>query len=197
MRVDEVLYFVIRDCLGSVAATTGSNGTLTSQQRYPSTGSGQAGTAIKYYSFAGQTVAMRDGDGLQYLLTDHLGSVVAITDASGTLTSQQRFLPFGQARTDIGAISQTDLGYTGQRSLDDAMGRLMDYKARFYDPYLNRFIQPDTIVPNSSNSQSLNRYAYVLNNPILFNVILTTSPNLTPLYQTRKTLKLGIDMPTH
>ncbi len=36
-------------------------------------------------------------------------------------------------------------------------------------PYINRFIQSDTIIPNLANPQSLNRYSYVLNNPILFN----------------------------
>ena len=52
----------------------------------------------KYYSIAGMTIAMNDGTGLQYLLTDHLGSVVVVTSASGTLTSKQRYLPFGGAR---------------------------------------------------------------------------------------------------
>ena len=42
----------------------------------------------------------------------------------------------------------------------------MDYKARFYSVYLNRFVQPDTIVPNMFYSQSLNRYAYVNNSPV-------------------------------
>jgi hypothetical protein len=44
----------------------------------------------------------------------------------------------------------------------------MDYKARFYDPYINRFLQPDSIIPNLSNPQSLNRYSYVLNQPTRF-----------------------------
>ncbi len=78
------------------------------------------GTEIKYYSFAGQTIAMNDGTGLQYFLTDHLGSVVATTDSTGTLTSQQRYLPFGGVRTDVPTtnVPSTDYGYTGQRNLD-------------------------------------------------------------------------------
>jgi len=39
---------------------------------------------------------------------------------------------------------------------------LMYYGARFYDPYLNRWIQPDTIIPDPGNPQSLNRYSYCL-----------------------------------
>jgi hypothetical protein len=33
---------------------------------------------------------------------------------------------------------------------------------------LGRFIQPDTIVPGASNTQALNRYSYVLNNPMKY-----------------------------
>jgi len=44
----------------------------------------------------------------------------------------------------------------------------MDYKARFYSPYLNRFIQPDTIIPELSVPQSWNRFSYVTNNPLRF-----------------------------
>jgi len=112
---------------------------------------------------------MRDASGLQYFLTDHLGSTVAITDSNGTLTSQQRYLPFGGTRANVTSPNSpgTDFGYTGQRQLDAGMGGLMDYKARFYSPYLNRFIQPDTITPGGP--QGLNRYSYALNNPIRYN----------------------------
>jgi len=36
-------------------------------------------------------------------------------------------------------------------------------------PYINRFLQPDTLIPNLTNPQSLNRFSYVLNNPIRYN----------------------------
>lgn len=39
-------------------------------------------------------------------------------------------------------------------------------KAREYDPVLGRFITPDSIIPGAANSQSYNRYSYVLNNPL-------------------------------
>jgi len=113
---------------------------------------------------------MRDANGLQYFLIDHLGSTVAITDSNGTLTSQQRYLPFGGTRANVTAPNSpgTDFGYTGQRQLDADMGGLMDYKARFYSPMLGRFIQPDSIVPAPFKPQSWNRYTYVINNPIIY-----------------------------
>jgi RHS repeat-associated protein len=48
------------------------------------------------------------------------------------------------------------------------LGSLYDYDARFYSSYLNRWIQPDTIVPQPGDPQSLNRFSYVLNNPLKF-----------------------------
>ena len=42
------------------------------------------------------------------------------------------------------------------------------YNARYYAPGLGRFISADTIVPDPTNPQSLNRYTYVLNSPLKF-----------------------------
>jgi RHS repeat-associated protein len=109
-----------------------------------------------------------DGTGLKYFLTDHLGSVVAVTDAGGSLLSQQRYLPFGGVRTDVGTITQTDFGYTFQRNLDAQPGYdlgLMDYRARFYSPSILRWTQPDPFVPEVGGQQAYNRYTYALNSP--------------------------------
>ena len=38
--------------------------------------------------------------------------------------------------------------------------------ARWYDSELGRWISPDSIVPDPANPQSLNRFAYVYNNPL-------------------------------
>jgi hypothetical protein len=70
-----------------------------------------------YFSIAGQMIASNDGSGLQYFLTDQLGSIVAVVDGSSTLLSQQRYLSFGQVRTSVGSITQTDFGYLNSYSL--------------------------------------------------------------------------------
>jgi RHS repeat-associated protein len=110
------------------------------------------------------TVAMREGSTFSYFLTDNLGSVVGVTDSSGTLVSESRYLPFGETRSDVGTINQTDFGYTFQRNLTDT--GLMDYNARFYDPTIGKFVQPDTLVSSVGSSQGLNRYTYTYNNPV-------------------------------
>ena len=71
---------------------------------------------------------------------------------------------------------QTQYRYTSQwfedglgASAEDELDRgLYYYGARWYDSYLNRWIQPDTIVPNPGDPQSLNRYTYVNNNPLRY-----------------------------
>jgi len=40
--------------------------------------------------------------------------------------------------------------------------------ARRYDPYLNQWIQPDTIIPEIGNPLDLNRYSYVRFNPLKY-----------------------------
>jgi RHS repeat-associated protein len=151
---------------------TGTSGTPDSTTSYYMGGQYEVKDSAvkKYYSIAGMMVAVNDGTGLQYLLTDHLGSTVAVTNSSGTLTSQQRYLPFGETRAIPNSpILGTDFTYTSQRKLDDGMGGIMDYKARFYSPYLNRFLQPDTVTPtDTQGTMAWNRYAYVSNNPIRY-----------------------------
>jgi RHS repeat-associated protein len=61
----------------------------------------------------------------------------------------------------------TDKLFTGQREMTD-LG-IYHYNARFYSPYINRFLSADTIVPGYANPQNLNRYSYVLNNPLRYN----------------------------
>jgi len=43
-----------------------------------------------------------------------------------------------------------------------------DYQARLYDPAVGRFAQADTLVPETGNPQSFNRYSYTYNNPIKY-----------------------------
>jgi RHS repeat-associated protein len=128
------------------------------------------------YAFGGQVVATRvTGDpvpgnnGLFYLHTDHLGSTTLLTNISGDVVSGStaRYYPFGGFRTTP-TQAITDRGFTGHRSNNlgsEGIG-LVYMNARFYLPYINRWIQPDTIVPNPNNPQSFNRYTYALNNPV-------------------------------
>jgi RHS repeat-associated protein len=100
---------------------------------------------------------------LYFLFSDHLGSASVVVDSSGAEVSRQLYRAFGAPRYSSGT-DLTDYGYTGQRA-DDSIG-LMYYNARWYDPALARFTQADTVVPEQGNPSALDRYAYVVNNPL-------------------------------
>jgi RHS repeat-associated protein len=125
----------------------------------------------KVYYYAGaQLIAMRvltgtTGNALYYLHGDHLGSTSLVTNASGAVLGRQSYTPYGSVRSGGGL--PTDIGFTGQRA-ESGLGSLMHFNARMYSPYLNRWLQPDTIVPAPLNPQSLNRYSYVRNNPLRY-----------------------------
>ena len=58
----------------------------------------------------------------------------------------------------------TARGFTGHRHLR-GLG-LIHMKGRVYDPEIGRFMSPDPFIQSPMNSQSFNRYSYVLNNPL-------------------------------
>jgi RHS repeat-associated protein len=97
----------------------------------------------------------------------HLGSTSLTLDANGGKAGELKYYPYGETRSAWGG-TPTDRRFTGQRQEDSSLGSLYDFNARFYSPYLNRWLSPDTIVPDPSNPQSLNRYSYVRNNPLRY-----------------------------
>jgi|GEM_PF-2540258 len=119
-------------------------------------------SGANYYYFGGRKVAMRTGT-ITYLCGDHLTSTVETNDSGANLS--QLYYPYGAERRS-GSLP-TPYRYTGQR-WESAIG-LYFYNARWYDPALGRFIQPDSIVPEPGNPQALNRYTYAGNNPIRYN----------------------------
>jgi RHS repeat-associated protein len=102
--------------------------------------------------------------GVYYLASDQIGSVSVVTDSSGNIVTSARYKPYGLPET-TSAASPTDRTYTGQKSTDFG---LMDYNARFYDPIVGKFINPDNIIIHPTNPLSWDRYSYVYNNPIIF-----------------------------
>jgi RHS repeat-associated protein len=129
----------------------------------------------KHYAIGGQRVALRRSGVLYYVHTDHLGSISVLTDKNGAEVpgTWLKYYPYGAPRPadqagthNAFATGYTEATFTGQRR--DVGTGLYHYGARYYDSTIGRFIQPDTIVPQPGNPQSLNRYSYVLNNPLRY-----------------------------
>ena len=101
------------------------------------------------------------GSSIELYHTDRLGSVRAVSDASGTVTATYRTDEFGVPTTPTGSSTQP-FTYTGEPR--DATG-LVYLRARYYDPTLGRFMSRDPFAGFGASPLSLNRYAYVGNNP--------------------------------
>jgi len=105
------------------------------------------------------------------ILTDNLGSTSAITDETGSVVQRFEYTPFGeQIRIKPSQGSSfsilTHRGFTGHEELESV--NLIHMTGRLYDPVLGRFLSADPKIQDPTNSQSLNRYSYCLNNPLAY-----------------------------
>jgi RHS repeat-associated protein len=106
-----------------------------------------------------------------YVHGDHLGSPNVITNQAGGLLERISYDPFGERRnpdwvdTRPPPASARWLGFTGHEDEDEILN-LVNMGGRMYDPRIGRFLSPDLIVQSPYNSQSLNRFSYVWNNPL-------------------------------
>ncbi|MGD9159363.1 MAG: FG-GAP-like repeat-containing protein [Desulfobacteraceae bacterium] len=123
------------------------------------------GNPIKYIFAGNLRVAKIEGANIHIFHKDHLNSSTVITDDSGTTDETSEYFPFGSVRKHSGQ-DISDYKYTDQE--DDTSTGLYNYNARLYDPSIGRFASADTVVPNWYAPQSLNRYSYCLNNPLIY-----------------------------
>jgi len=114
-----------------------------------------------YYYLNGKIVGRKDSNGNTYYYhPDILGSTNLVTDQAGNEIARSDYLPFGGNDLDY------RFTFTGQEN--DNESNLMYYDARYYSTSLRRFTQPDPYIQNIYDPQSLNRYAYVRNNPLKY-----------------------------
>lgn len=136
-----------------------------------------------YIQAAGGAVAVRTlkhtltngTDITSYLLRDHLGSLQTIVAADASSLERLSYDPWGLRRnadtwaaatTATGIRPAVDRGFTGHEHLEEV--DLIHMNGRVYDPVIGRFLTADPFVQDSSDLQCLNRYSYVLNNPLSF-----------------------------
>jgi len=98
---------------------------------------------------------------------DHLGTPRLILDENGATVSQHHYLPFGEERP-VPASSEPTLNrraFTGhERDVESGLDYMM---ARYYGSTLARFMSPDPLGGDVNDPQSLNRYSYARNNPLM------------------------------
>lgn len=99
-----------------------------------------------------------DSNGSRDILTDALGSTLALTDSAGVIQTRYTHDPYGNTTT-TGQASTNPFQYTGREN--DNTG-LYYYRARYYSPAYQRFVSED---PIGFGGGDWNLYGYVGNNP--------------------------------
>ena len=114
-----------------------------------------------------EALQMKRGVDLFYYHTNHLGSIMALSDNNGQLTEYVDYDVYGMpsfynaAREDIGQSSvNNSILFTG-REYDSSVG-IYHYRARNQHPSIGRFMQKDSLI----YVDGMNDLSYVINNPI-------------------------------
>jgi RHS repeat-associated protein len=126
----------------------------------------------EYLFFNDQRIARRDrpSGSVSYYFSGHLGTADVITDSAGNIKYDADHYPWGG---ELPFVNNDPNKYKFGGHEQDGETGLYYYGARHYHSALSRFMTPDwEALPGPvawadfENPQSLNRYSYVLNNPL-------------------------------
>jgi RHS repeat-associated protein len=122
------------------------------------------------------------GQSIAFTHRDRLGSAATMTDHNNAVVSRRHFDPFGKPRAGdwssldsfglkaqlsenlLDAVMATRRGFTDHEHLDEA--ELIHMNGRVYDYNVGRFMSVDPYIQAPGNSQSINPYSYIMNNPL-------------------------------
>lgn len=113
---------------------------------------------LSLISLAGQAQTV-----VEYIHTDSLGSVVAVTDANANVIERREYEPYGLQLTPS---VQDGPGYTGH--VQDVATGLTYMQQRYYDPGVGAFLSVDPVTTFASSVTGFHRYRYAANNPYRF-----------------------------
>jgi len=98
------------------------------------------------------------GSAVYYYHFDGLGSVTALSDENGNIVERYSYDVFGEPNR-VSSVGNPYM-FTGRRY--DRETQLYYYRARYYNPFIGRFLQTDPIAYQDIS----NFYTYCRNNPI-------------------------------
>ncbi|XP_035700318.1 teneurin-3-like [Branchiostoma floridae] len=114
-----------------------------------------------YYNKLNLVIAMETNDAMRYVMTDHLGTPIAVMDTSGNVIKHVTRNSFGTVLKDSGPDIPLSIGFAG--GLIDPYSRLVHFTYRDYDADVGRWTARDPIL---FQSRQPNLYQYVFNNPV-------------------------------
>ena len=111
-----------------------------------------------------------------YVHKDHLGSPHVITDENKEVQARYYYDVWGHryfvnkengnelsGQNDLSWMQRGVTGHEHIKELD-----LINMNGRMFDPLLGRFLSPDPYVQSPDRTKNFNRYAYAMNNPLVF-----------------------------
>jgi RHS repeat-associated protein len=121
----------------------------------------------EYIYFNGQRLARvdRPSAAVHYYFSDQLGSTGVIADASGNVQQRYFYYPYGGIVASIGSDSNHYKFTSKER---DTESGLDNSDARYLGSSMSRFMSSDPMGGHPEDPQTLNRYAYVRNNPLRY-----------------------------
>lgn len=119
---------------------------------------------------------------IRFTHNDRLGSTSTFTDHYGNVTAYRSYDPFGKPKMGDGSLMSslglrarlsnnladsdmpTRRGFTSHEHLDEV--EIIHMNGRVYDYNVGRFMSVDPFIQGHGNSQGINPYSYVMNNPL-------------------------------
>lgn len=114
----------------------------------------------KYLYHNGQLVSQETEGVKHFIHSDHLGSSTVVSDENGNIVENTSYSPFGSV---VEGSLETRFDYEA-KEFDSVVGDT-DFHFRKYKSDWGLFLQPDTVIPNVYDPQSLNRYMFERGNP--------------------------------
>jgi RHS repeat-associated protein len=108
-----------------------------------------------------------DSNKVSFCHFDRIGSTLALTDSTGSITDSYAYLPYGKLLEHEGTSAQpfTFLGRWGVRQ-EGSGGDLYQTRVRYYGSVTARFLNREPLWPSTDDPREINPYQYAFNNPI-------------------------------
>ena len=134
---------------------------------------------FKAYISDSAVIVESEGDTtIRFMYRDRLGSAASFADHNGMPTAYRSYDPFGKPKggdwstlpfavfsaNSYDTEQVTSRGFTDHEHLDEL--QLIHMNGRVYDYNVGRFMSVDPFIQAPGNSQSINPYSYIMNNPM-------------------------------